>query len=820
MVAKVASTSNILGSPSPRSSKKRLDTTERRSSQRKRSHAAHESVSGGKTVVKVLDTYETINNLKTEEAGSCHPSVNLQTENLTSLKEVNPKQATEEEMRKIEILRLKLLDEVSKVVKEKDAEIERLKREKDFLEGSSKARIDELNTTLTNMMTEKASVEKALEKEEGKVENLAELIKPLKKNVQDSAEKNQRLVKIVDQLTEDKNKLLERNKILTNELAKTVESLRKEKQNFEKDKTYQNSMIVDQDIKINCLESELAKEVEVRKETEAKLKSLSESQESVKLTFEKKIQEKEEAIRVFQLEMTKLRVDLKKIENEEASTSSKEHQTLKTKIVELNQKLNSANDEIKCRDILVDSKEAHIKVLDRRLSDAKEQAASSEAKVKTKDEEVKKLKERVSDLETHSSARDEEVKELETKIRKLESVPRSSTKSKKMKKRGKKRKNDESPERPAKKLQVDHSLVPVTVLTDPLEDGLEAVSDDSFFGELVIASDDEGRIIEEEEITEEENARPAEAGSTLLDSITNFTQSIYLRASSKNDKPSPTIETEKPREPTKQLTVEEQRSILLRDDDDDEGTDDNDEVVGVSSVGSTSAKVSSDVPEESLLSESPDKVSAKQPYSPAKTSSVNKNVPSSVMVRKTVSPEKYFLKLKPIKSLIPSYGTQDFIVPSVHNLSDIAKEDELSSKIRERKDLNKLQNDVSEVVRMTLNKYYHRGVISSKEEFADTAKKFTNMFRDEIKEAYTREHENLLGIVMDSNDKFQIIDNIMFYYKLRESITNMLSQLPKEKRNLLRNQFTDEFFPKLRETLDALNVTKKRESKTLSADFC
>ena len=120
-------------------------------------------------MVKVSDTYETINNLKSEEAGSCHPSVCLQTENLTSPQEVNPKQATEEDMRKIEILRLKLLDEVSKVVKEKDAEIGRLKREKDFLEGSSKARIDELNTTLTNMMTKKASVEKALEKEEGSV---------------------------------------------------------------------------------------------------------------------------------------------------------------------------------------------------------------------------------------------------------------------------------------------------------------------------------------------------------------------------------------------------------------------------------------------------------------------------------------------------------------------------------------------------------------------------------------------------------------------------------------------------------------------------
>ena len=139
----------------------------------------------------------------------------------------------------------------------------------------------------------------------------------------------------------------------------------------------------------------------------------------------------------------------------------------------------------------------------------------------------------------------------------------------------------------------------------------------------------------------------------------------------------------------------------------------------------------------------------------------------------------------------------------------LEKEDQMK---REAEVEKSLKFQVADVVKKCLNKFYKTKVpvpINSKEEFEFLASQFSSQFKNEIVEAYLACHQSIEGLVLTSDDKRSIVDQIMFYFQVRKSVSDHLSRHtpnPIEYLDRLTND-TSQFYAELRDSYRSLTGT-------------
>ena len=139
-------------------------------------------------------------------------------------------------------------------------------------------------------------------------------------------------------------------------------------------------------------------------------------------------------------------------------------------------------------------------------------------------------------------------------------------------------------------------------------------------------------------------------------------------------------------------------------------------------------------------------------------------------------PAKAVLVVKDIKTLMPTCLDQDVIIPRdpsisdpVLDISDTAPQElEILKKLEEKIE-RELKFNVADVVKNVLGKFY-------KQEFGRMAADLTNKFKEDILANYRVSHDTLHGVMVTKNEKYSIIDQIIFYFEVKGVVSKHLRQ--------------------------------------------
>eukprot|EP00092_Neocalanus_flemingeri_P030188 GFUD01032766.1.p1 GENE.GFUD01032766.1~~GFUD01032766.1.p1 ORF type:complete len:1185 (+),score=365.80 GFUD01032766.1:68-3622(+) len=186
-------------------------------------------------------------------------------------------------------------------------------------------------------------------------------------------------------------------------------------------------------------------------------------------------------------------------------------------------------------------------------------------------------------------------------------------------------------------------------------------------------------------------------------------------------------------------------------------------------------------------------------------------------------PEKPMITLRDINTLssfldqprdlgMPLLG--DVIIPTLSNTENVPtdiSDDDAKEREREaekiRDDTVKLKFHVADVVKKCLDKYYKSRDsthgIHSRKDFEFLAGSFSKEFREDIMAAYLCSRSSLAGICMTLEDKRSIVDQILFYFEIKEAVNKFLSKyFPTNSTQFITysSQFSNQFSREIKES--------------------
>ena len=185
-------------------------------------------------------------------------------------------------------------------------------------------------------------------------------------------------------------------------------------------------------------------------------------------------------------------------------------------------------------------------------------------------------------------------------------------------------------------------------------------------------------------------------------------------------------------------------------------------------------------------------------YSPAKTSNV----------AKTTSLSKPKIKIRDVNELLQDFSKKQEIKSSLKriDLEKLDDKEDANSALSHKKYLDK---DVKAAVARVMNRFLHNKTISSEEESRDLVNVFVPDFTERIITAYLQTNPTEKGINVTSIDKQYIIDQIILYFSLSDSIHKYIS--PFELKICLQLKLNQKSFGALKEGLVNKLFTSVRE---------
>ena len=194
-------------------------------------------------------------------------------------------------------------------------------------------------------------------------------------------------------------------------------------------------------------------------------------------------------------------------------------------------------------------------------------------------------------------------------------------------------------------------------------------------------------------------------------------------------------------------------------------------------------------------------------YSPAKTSNVAK---SSMQTKKII-------KIRDFKSLLQSTEDGQETLSPVKRIDFESKEDQEDSNSAFR-DKKYLDRDVKAAVEKCLQRFQQTKAIASGEEYRELVNRFVRDFKEKIRSTYLQTNPTEKGISITNPDKQNIIDQIILYFNLKDSVNNytkpfelkILLQLKLNQKSFadLKKDFVNELFTSLREVSQGAVIAK------------
>jgi len=181
------------------------------------------------------------------------------------------------------------------------------------------------------------------------------------------------------------------------------------------------------------------------------------------------------------------------------------------------------------------------------------------------------------------------------------------------------------------------------------------------------------------------------------------------------------------------------------------------------------------------------------------------------------SPVKHAISVRNISSMQLSISPSDDVV--IPNLAQCSSSVELSDDLQRERDLavqrdklieENLKSEVFNIVKKCLQRFYLKGgaSIQSEEEFDGLTNKFTVLFKDDIIATHRLHSMNLDNLTLSSEDKRSFIDQIVFYFEVKNTVYTRLeaSKMYPVKTQLISevNKFTDSLNTQLRDSYKAL----------------
>ena len=123
-----------------------------------------------------------------------------------------------------------------------------------------------------------------------------------------------------------------------------------------------------------------------------------------------------------------------------------------------------------------------------------------------------------------------------------------------------------------------------------------------------------------------------------------------------------------------------------------------------------------------------------------------------------------------------------------------------------------------------MNKFYKNSVyaIQTKEEFEVLAAEFSTQLREDIMATYMLSHSSLAGLVMTSEDRNSIIDQIIFYFQVKKTVNDHLCKyFPPNSTQFISNlsKFTNQFSSEIKESYRMMHNSLVGITMTLDNDL-
>jgi len=175
------------------------------------------------------------------------------------------------------------------------------------------------------------------------------------------------------------------------------------------------------------------------------------------------------------------------------------------------------------------------------------------------------------------------------------------------------------------------------------------------------------------------------------------------------------------------------------------------------------------------------------------------------------------ISVRNISSLQLSIGPSDDVV--IPNLAQCSSSVEISDDLLRERDLaaqrdklieDNMKSEVANIVKKCLQRFYLKGgaSIQSEEEFDGLTNKFTELFKDDIIAAHRLHSMNLDNLTLSSEDKRSFIDQIVFYFEVKNTVYTRLeaTKMYPAKAQLIGevDKFTDSLNTQLRDSYKAL----------------
>jgi len=279
--------------------------------------------------------------------------------------------------------------------------------------------------------------------------------------------------------------------------------------------------------------------------------------------------------------------------------------------------------------------------------------------------------------------------------------------------------------------------------------------------------------------------------------------------------------------------VSEQKMKSVRDifDSDSEEDTDSESHPTTSKEGTESSSVQKCAPNSQpmMLTSSQPPPPSFTPEPPHLSPPIVSNSPAQTSNRP--SQDKPLITVRDINTMSSFLG-QDVIIPNLADSiiapidmsEDHAKEKELETRNIEREVERNLKFQVAGVVKNCLNKFYKNSVyaIQTREEFEALAAEFSTQFREDIMATYMLSHSSLAGLVMSSEDRTSIIDQIIFYFQIKKTVNDHLCKhFPPNSSQFISNlsKFTNQFSSEIKESYRMMHNSLVGIAITLDNDL-
>jgi len=150
--------------------------------------------------------------------------------------------------------------------------------------------------------------------------------------------------------------------------------------------------------------------------------------------------------------------------------------------------------------------------------------------------------------------------------------------------------------------------------------------------------------------------------------------------------------------------------------------------------------------------------------------------PSPDMIQEVVDmPTPQTIKVRDMTSICESKDdsvANDVIIPT--NSGDISieiSEEDETVKKKALEDAGKLKSQVTDVVKLSLNKFFQIvDGVQTKEDLESLIARFSNHFSEEIISSHLEKNASAAGITMTRDHKRSLVDQIIFYFEIKKSV--------------------------------------------------